>query len=146
MGIKAKGITENSIKAYWTIFILIFSLLALTLVRVWLTVGVMPQRDPIYIEDGMLPPRVKTKVEPIYPEQAIKTGIKGEVQLEVHTDRNGHVLSTKVLNVQPSYKDGFGIWHLYIAAREAVSQWTFEPFNHQGHIWEAIFTVTVNFE
>ncbi len=146
MTVNAKGITDHSIKAYWTIFILIFSLLALTLVRVWLNVGVMPQRDPIYIEQGFAPPRVKTKVEPVYPAHARKMGITGEVLLEVHTDRSGNVIRTKVLNVQPSHKAGFGIWHLYIAAREAVSQWTFESYNYQGHIWEAVFTVAVNFE
>ena len=146
MGVKAQGITDHSIKAYWTIFFLIFSLLALTLVRVWLTVGVMPQRDPIYIEGDFVPPRVKTKIEPVYPEQAKKAGITGKVLLEVQTDRRGNVVRTKVLNVQPSFEDGFGIWHLYIAAREAVSQWTFEPYYYRGHIWEAVFTVAVNFE
>ena len=146
MAVKAKGITDQSIKAYWTIFFFILSLLALTLVRVWLTVDEMPLHDPIYVEGDLNPPRVKTKVEPVYPEQAKKAGIKGEVLLEVHTDRNGNVISTKVLNVQSSFEKGFGIWHLYLAAREAVSQWTFEPFNYRGHIWEAVFTVAVNFE
>jgi len=146
MAVNAKGITDHSIKAYWTIFILVFSLLDLTLVRVWLTVGVMPRHDPIYVEGDFNPPRIKTKVEPIYPEQAKKAGIKGEILLEVHTDRYGNVIRTKVLNVQSSFEKGFGIWHLYLAAREAVSQWTFEPFNYRGHIWEAVFTVAVNFE
>jgi TonB family protein len=144
MTVKPKGITDFSIKAFWTIFILIFSLLALTLVRVWLTVSFIPQGDPLYIEEGFVPPHIKTKVEPVYPEQAKKMGIKGEILLEVHTDRKGNVVSTKVLNVQPSYEQ-FGMWHLYIAAREAVSQWTFEPYNYRGHIWEAVFTVAINF-
>ena len=96
------GITDHSIKAYWTIFFLIFSLLALTLVRVWLTVDIMPLGEPIYIEGDFIPPRVKTKIEPVYPEQAKKIGITGEVLLEVHTDRNGNVVDTKILNIQPS--------------------------------------------
>ncbi|MFC2168589.1 energy transducer TonB [Acidobacteriota bacterium] len=126
MGVKPKGITDHSIKAYWTIFFLIFSLLALTLVRVWISGGPLPQYETVYVEGSLNPPRVKTKVDPVYPDQARKAGITGEVLLEVHTDKNGKVISTKILNVQSSFEDGFGIWHLYIAAREAVSQWTFE--------------------
>jgi len=146
MAVKAKGITDQSIKAYWTIFFLVFSLLALTLARVWITVGVIPRYDPIYVEGDLNPPRVKTKVEPVYPEQAKKAGITGEILLEVQTDINGNVVRTKVLNVAPSFEDGFGIWRLYIAAREAVSQWTFKPFIFHGRRREAIFTVAVNFE
>lgn len=141
-----KGILEHSIKASWTLFIIIFSLLILVLVRVWITVGFMPRGDPIYIEGDFIAPKVLTKIEPVYPEQAKKAGITGEILLEVHTDRRGNVVRTEVLNVQPSFEKGFGIWHLYIASREAVSQWTFEPYNFHGRIREAIFTVTVNFE
>ncbi|MFC2161203.1 energy transducer TonB [Acidobacteriota bacterium] len=146
MGVKPKGITDHSIKAYWTIFFLIFSLLALTLVRVWISGGPLPQYETVYVEGSLNPPRVKTKVDPVYPDQARKAGITGEVLLEVHTDKNGKVISTKILNVQSSFEDGFGIWHLYIAAREAVSQWTFERFYFVDHNREAIFTVAVNFE
>lgn len=146
MGIKAKGITDHSIKAYWTIFFLIFSLLALTLVRVWLTVTPSPRFQPVFVKGDLKPPLVKTKVEPVYPEMAKKAGIKGEILLEVHTDRKGNVVSTKVLNMASSFEDGFGIWRLYSAAKEAVSQWTFRQFYYNGQIREAVFTVAVNFE
>jgi TonB family protein len=146
MGVNAKGITDHSIKAYWTIFILIFSLLALTLVRVWLTVTPSPRFQPVYVKGDLKPPRVKTKVEPVYPEMAKKAGITGEILLEVQTDLNGNVIRTKVLNMSSSFEDGFGIWRLYIAAQEAVSQWTFERFIYYGRRREAVFTVAVNFE
>ena len=138
-----KGITDHSIKAYWTIFFLVFSLLALTLVRVWITVSPI---DPIYVKGDLNPPRVLTKVEPVYPEMAKMSGITDEILIEVHTDRRGNVVSTKVLNMASSFKDGFGIWRLYIAAKEAVSQWTFERFIYRGQIREAVFTVAVTFE
>ena len=141
-----KGILDHSIKASWTFFIIIFSFLILVLVRVWITVGFMPRGDPIYIEGYFIAPKVITKIEPVYPEQAKKTGITGEILLEVHTDRNGNVIRTKVLNVAPSFKNNYGIWRLYIAAREAVSQWTFESFIFNDRIREAVFTVAVNFE
>jgi len=119
MGVNVKGITENSIKAYWTIFILIFSLLALTMVRVWITVSPI---NPIYVKGDLNPPRVLIKVEPVLPEMAKISGITGKILIEVHTDRRGNVISTKVLNMASSFEDGFGIWRLYTAAKEAVSQ------------------------
>ena len=146
MGVKAKGITDHSINAYWTIFFLIFSFLALTLVRVWLTVGPTWRYEAIVIEGDLTPPQVKKKVEPVYPERAKKAGITGEILIEVHTDRRGNVMSTKILNRASSYKDGFGIWRLYVAAEEAVSQWTFSRFYYRDQIREAVFTVAVNFE
>lgn len=143
MGVRAKGITDHSIKAFWTIFILILSLLALTLVRVWITVSPV---NPVYVKGNLIPPSVITKIEPVYPEMAKKAGITGEILIEVHTDRRGNVISTKILNRASSYKDGFGIWRLYVAAEEAVSQWIFSRFYYRDQIREAVFTVAVNFE
>lgn len=139
-------ITDNTIKNSWTLFIIFLSFLALVLVRVWITVTPSHQTDPIYVEGDLNSPRIKTKIEPVYPEQAKKAGITGEILLEVLTDINGNVVRTKVLNIQPSFEQGFGIWHLYIAARKAVSQWTFRPFYFNGQRREAVFTVAVNFE
>ena len=141
-----KGILDHSIKASWTLFIIIFAYLILILVRVWVTVGPIQQFDAVNVTGDLNPPRIRTKVEPIYPEQAKKVGITGDIQLEVHTGLRGNVISTKVLNVQPSFEQGFGIWHLYIAAKEAVSQWTFGRFYFMGHNREAIFTVMVSFK
>ncbi len=139
-------ITDNTIKNSWTLYIITLSFLALILVRVGITVSPSHQNDPIYVEGNLEPPQINTKVEPVYPEQAKKAGITGEILLEVLTNINGNVVRTKVLNIQPSFEQGFGIWHLYIAAREAVSQWTFRPFYFNGQRREAVFTVAVNFE
>ena len=146
MDLRPLRITDQTIKASWTVFIIILSFLALILVRVWLTVTPSPRFQPVYVTGSIKPPRVKTKVEPVYPEMAKKAGIKGEILLEVQTDLNGNVIRTEVLNMASSFEDGFGIWRLYIAAKEAVSQWTFERFIYYGQRREAVFTVTVNFE
>ncbi len=73
-----KGILDHSIKASWTLFIIIFSYLILVLVRIWINVGFMPNYDAVYVDGDLNPPRVITKVEPVYPEQAKKAGITGE--------------------------------------------------------------------
>lgn len=147
MGMKVKGITEQTIRSYWTIFFLVFIFLVVIGVRIWINVRLIPQEpSPIFIEGDLQPPRIKTRVEPVYPPQAKKIGLKAEIQLEVRTDIEGDVVNAKVLNIDQDYSRGVGIWRLYQAAREAVLQWTFEPYNYQGRIWPAVFTVTVKFE
>ena len=146
---KIKGIHNQTIGAYWTVFALIFFLLAGIGIRIWIIVSVpffQNSLTPVRIEEPLNAPRVKTKVNPVYPERARRAGITGEIQIEVETDLEGHVLSAEVLNIAPSFENGFGIWRLYRAAREAVLQWTFEPFFYRGQIRPAVFTVTVNFE
>jgi hypothetical protein len=54
--------------------------------------------NPVVVEGDIKPPRVKTKVEAVYPKMAKQAGITGEILLEVHTSHGGNVLSTKVLN------------------------------------------------
>lgn len=147
MSVKVKGITEQTIKSYWTIFILVFIFLVIIGLRIWINVGHIPQTPvPIIVEGDLKPPRIMIKKEPDYPEEAKKAGIKGDIILEVHTDLDGNVKSAKVLNIDPDDKMRFGIWRLYRAAREAVLQWRFEPYNYRGEIKEAVFQVTVTFE
>ena len=147
MGIQVKGITEQTIRSYWTIFFLIFIFLVIIGIRIWINVSLIPQDHvPIRIEGDLPPPQVITRVEPVYPEQAKKAGLKAEILLEVMTDLEGNVHSVKVLNIEQDRREGAGIWRLYQAAREAVLQWKFEPYNYKGQIKPAVFTVSVKFE
>ena len=150
-----KKTNENTIKSvrkYWTIFSLVVIFLALIAIQVWINVLPMLWRpepgtpEPIKIEGDLEPPRVMNKVELVYPEKAKKAGIKGEIILEVKTDLHGKVESAKVINIVPSYKLGSEMSMLYKAARDAVLQWRFEPFDYRGQIRGAIFTVSVKFE
>lgn len=146
---KIKGIHNQSIGAYWTIFFLIFIFLAVIGTRIWINVGVGIRNktpEPVRIEGGLILPQLKTKVNPVYPEWAKQAGIKVEIQIEVKTDIMGNVESAKVLNIDPAPKNRKGIWSMYHAAREAVLQWTFEPYEYRGEIRPAVFTVAVNFE
>jgi len=62
--------------------------------------------------------RVKSKVQPVYPELARKMNIRGEVKVEVVVAPNGNVKEAKVLGGHPV---------LATAALEAVKKWKFEP-------------------
>jgi TonB family protein len=62
--------------------------------------------------------RVKTKVQPVYPELARKMNISGTVKVQVVVAPNGSVKDAKVVGGHPV---------LASAAMDAVKKWRFEP-------------------
>jgi TonB family protein len=62
--------------------------------------------------------KVKTRVNPTYPEMARHFGISGTVKLAVVVAPNGTVKTTKAVGGHPL---------LVNAAMDAVKKWTFEP-------------------
>ena len=138
---------SKQIRISWMNFTLILIFFVAVNVIIWVIITpfhVTP--GPVIVEGDIKPPEVIKKVEPIYPEEARKAGIKGEVILEVYTYGDGKVKTVKVLNIEPLFKAGSKIGLLYKAARDAVKQWEFEPMIIDGFPRRAIFTVTVKFE
>ena len=67
------------------------------------------------------PPSVATKVEPVYPEDAMRDGIEGTVWVKVLVNKEGTVTKavvTKTIGGSPSIEK---------AALDAVRQFTFTP-------------------
>ncbi len=62
--------------------------------------------------------KVKTRVEPVYPEIAKRMHISGTVKLEVVVGTNGSVKDSKAVGGHPL---------LVNAATDAVKRWKFEP-------------------
>ena len=62
--------------------------------------------------------RLKSKVNPQYPELARKMKITGSVKLEILVASNGQVKTVKTLGGHPLLVD---------AAQQAVKQWKYEP-------------------
>jgi len=67
---------------------------------------------------GDLSKRVKTRVQPSYPELARRMSVKGTVKLMVTVGANGKVKSTKVVGGHPV---------LVGASEDAIRRWKFEP-------------------
>jgi TonB family protein len=67
---------------------------------------------------GDLSKRVKTRVQPTYPELARRMAVKGTVKLMVTVGTNGKVKSTKVVGGHPI---------LVGASEDAIRRWKFEP-------------------
>lgn len=82
-------------------------------------------------------PKVLKKVAPVYPEEARKQGLDGEVIVEATIDEVGKVKEVKVLR---------GVDGLNQAALDAVKQWTYEPVVVDGKPKAVKFTVTIRFK
>ena len=83
------------------------------------------------------PPKKIADVRPIMPEDAVRTGIRGIVVIEVTIDVDGTVKDARVLRSIPM---------LDVAALDAVRQWRFEPTTIDGRTVPVIMTVTVSFQ
>ncbi len=66
--------------------------------------------------------KVKTRVEPVYPDIARRMNITGTVKVAVVVGSNGTVKSTKVVGGHPL---------LVNAALDAVKKWKFEPASQE---------------
>jgi TonB family protein len=82
-------------------------------------------------------PRKVKDVKPVFPAAAIAKGIQGVVVLEAVIDANGRVKGLQTMSAPDPM--------LSEAAKEAVSQWLFEPYLVNGKAKEVVFTVTITF-
>lgn len=77
---------------------------------------------PGYAQDG--PDRkVKTRVQPTYPDIARRMGLTGTVKIQVTVSANGTVKETKVIGGHPI---------LVNAAIDAVKKWKFEAASSES--------------
>jgi TonB family protein len=83
-------------------------------------------------------PVVLNRVEPVYPEVALRARISGIVIVETVIGRDGMVKDVRVMKPLP-----FGLDQ---AAVDAVKQWTFKPGTLNGEAVDVIFNLTVNFK
>lgn len=81
--------------------------------------------------------KLVTKVTPIYPEQARKSGIEGTVTLELTVDKKGQVQKVEIRESVPELDD---------AAFAAVEQWIYEPIIIDNEPRVVTFTVKCKFK
>lgn len=82
-------------------------------------------------------PKLLKNVQPIYPEEAMKQHISGNVTIDAITDINGRVSDAVVHSGHPLLNG---------AALDAVRQWVYEPFvNEKGKVCPVKFTVLIKF-
>lgn len=93
------------------------------------------EEKPLVVSSDQKPKLIK-KVNPEYPEDALKAGIQGKVVIEATTDKQGIVVEAKVIDGHPL---------LNKAALKALKQWKYEPYIIDGEKKAVKFTVVMNF-
>ncbi len=83
---------------------------------------IVPPRK-INVSGGVLQQQAIKKVQPPYPAEARSTRIEGEVKVQILVSEEGRVIETTVIE---------GPEQLREVAREAASQWIFEPATLSG--------------
>ena len=72
------------------------------------------------------------KVMPIYPEEALRRGVSGRVEVKITIGEKGEVLGIRVRpRTDPQLKE---------ALANAVSQWKFKPYHEQDRVGRPLLT------
>jgi TonB family protein len=91
---------------------------------------------PVRVGGNIPPPQKIKHVPPVYPDEALRSGVQGVVILEALIDPTGKVSEARVMRSIPMLDQ---------AAIDAVRQWEFTPTLLNGGPVAVIMTVTVNF-
>jgi protein TonB len=97
-------------------------------------VGAIAPSGSVVAIKGLQPTKWEAAV---YPEEARRAGLSGEVVLECSIDEKGKVTAMKILT---------GVSPLYEAAIFAVMEWRFDPPDRKGHATSSGTTVTLRFD
>jgi TonB family protein len=100
-------------------------------------VSLLGQLEPVALSEDLARELLLDKVQPNYPEQALKAGLQGVVVLQAWIGRDGSVQDLKLVN---------GSLLLGRAAVSAVKQWRYKPYLRNGVAVEAETYVTVDFK
>ena len=95
-----------------------------------------PQRDPIKVGGNVQESKLIHRVEPTYPELALKARVQGKVVLVITVNEEGFVSDVQVSSGHPLLND---------SAIAAVKQWQYSPTLLNGEPVPVITTVTVIF-
>jgi TonB family protein len=99
--------------------------------------SLLAQLEPVSLPEDLSRELLLQRVQPSYPEQALKAGLQGAVVLQAWIDRDGSIRDLKLVG---------GSLLLGQAAVKAVKQWRYKPYLRNGVAVEAETYVTVNFK
>jgi protein TonB len=99
--------------------------------------SLLSQLEPVNLPEDSSRALLLDKVQPSYPEQALKAGLQGAVVLQAWIAKDGSIRDLKLVD---------GSLLLGKAAVKAVKQWRYKPYLRNGVAVEAETYVTVNFK
>ncbi|MGB9199741.1 MAG: energy transducer TonB [Terriglobales bacterium] len=91
---------------------------------------------PIHVSGQLAEGLLLKRVEPLYPEDARKAGVQGQVILEAEIDSKGDVKGLTLISGPSS---------LVTSALEAVRQWKYKPYRLNGEPVAIQTQIVVNF-
>lgn len=98
------------------------------------------QRDgrpsKLRVSSGVMAGLMMRHVDPVYPAEAKKKHIGGDVRLKILINKEGHVVDAVIVKGDPM---------LVGAAVDAVKQWLFQPYLLDGEPIEVETTAVVSF-
>jgi len=92
---------------------------------------------PINVPGDLADQHVSARVDPVYPESLRRKGVHGDVVLQALIRKDGSVDSVSVVSGNPQ---------LAAAALDAVKQWKYETYIHNGAPADFQTNVTIAFE
>jgi len=101
-----------------------------------LTPSLLALIEPVDLPEDLSQKLLLEKVQPSYPEQALRVGLQGPVVLQAWIGRDGTIRDLKLIR---------GSLVLGQAAYKAVRQWRYQPYLLNGRAVEAQTYVTVDF-
>lgn len=93
--------------------------------------------EPVSLPEDLSQKLLLQKVQPSYPEQALRAGVQGPVVLQAWIAKDGTIRDLKLVR---------GYLVLGQAAYQAVKQWRYKPYFQNGRAVEAETYITVNFK
>jgi TonB family protein len=87
-------------------------------------------------EDYMRTLREK-RVDPVYPQAALKDGVHGVVELQIRISKTGDIQNVRLISGDPA---------LASSATEAVKQWSYKPYLFSGEPIAVDTKVTLSYE
>ena len=81
-------------------------------------------------------PKILKKVDPVYPQKMLQSGITASITMQVGVNKEGKVWSVKAFSRESEFVK---------AAADAITQWTVEPLVVDGKAQSQTFICTVNF-
>ena len=93
--------------------------------------------EPVNLPEDLSQKLLLQKVQPSYPEQALRAGLQGPVVLQAWIAKDGTVRDLKLVR---------GYLVLGQAAYQAVKQWRYKPYFLNGRAVEAETYITIDFK
>jgi TonB family protein len=93
--------------------------------------------EPVSLPEDLSQKLLLQKVQPSYPEQALRAGLQGPVVLQAWIAKDGTIRDLKLVR---------GYFVLGQAAYQAVKQWRYKPYFLNGRAVEAQTFITVDFK